>query len=121
MISVLIEQRIVVKFHMKLFLKVKLLITITTLRFLLDSVKKSEKKDPNCGKKSHGFFITALSVKTFLAKYNIPVLDHPPYSPDLAPCHFYLFPKVKSALKGTRFETVEAVKEKWARVMNELT
>ena len=44
MISVLIEQRIVVKFHMKLFLKVKLLISITTLRFLLNSVKKSEKK-----------------------------------------------------------------------------
>ena len=64
---------------------------------------------------------TALSVKTFLAKYNIPVLDHPPYSPDLAPCHFYLFPKVKCALKGTRFETVEAVKEKSGRVMNEVT
>ena len=58
---------------------------------------------------------TALSVKTFLAKYNIPVLDHPPY------CDFYLFPKVKCALKGTRFETVEAVKEKSGRVMNELT
>ncbi|GFV81807.1 putative mariner transposase [Trichonephila clavipes] len=52
----------------------------------------------------------ALSVKRFLAKHSIPVLEHPPYSPDLAPCDFYLFPKVKSALKGTRFESVEAVK-----------
>jgi len=49
------------------------------------------------------------------------VLDHPPYSPDRAPCDFYLFPKVKSALKGTRFKTVEDVKEKAARVMKELT
>jgi hypothetical protein len=57
----------------------------------------------------------------FLVKHNIPVLEHPPYSPDLAPCDFYLFPKVKSALKGTRFETVEAVKEKAARIMKELT
>lgn len=64
---------------------------------------------------------SALSVKRFLAKYSIPVLDHPPYSPDLAPCDFYLFPKVKSALKGTRFESVEAVKEKAARVLKELT
>jgi len=38
---------------------------------------------------------TALSVREFLAKKNIPVLPHPPYSPDLAPCDFYLFPKLK--------------------------
>jgi histone-lysine N-methyltransferase SETMAR len=57
----------------------------------------------------------------FLVKHNIPVLEHPPYSPDLAPCDFYLFPKVKSALKGTRFESFEAVKEKSARIMKELT
>jgi len=49
------------------------------------------------------------------------VLDHSPYSPDLAPCDFYLFPKVKSALKGTRFESIEAVKKKAARVLKELT
>ncbi|KAG5309233.1 GVQW3 protein, partial [Acromyrmex insinuator] len=47
--------------------------------------------------------------------------NHPPYSSDLAPYDFYLFPKVKSALKGTRFESVEAVKEKAARVLKELT
>ncbi|GFU82523.1 putative mariner transposase [Trichonephila clavipes] len=63
----------------------------------------------------------ALSVKRFLAKYSIPVLENLPYSPDLAPCEFYLFPKGKSALKGTRFESVEAVKEKAARVLKELT
>ncbi|GFS71034.1 FLJ37770-like protein [Trichonephila clavipes] len=59
---------------------------------------------------------TLLDMRAF-----IPVLEHPPYSPDLAPCDFYLFPKVKSALKGTRFESVEAVKEKAARVLKELT
>jgi hypothetical protein len=30
-------------------------------------------------------------------------LDHPPYLPDLAPCNFWLFPKLKTALKGHRF------------------
>ena len=34
---------------------------------------------------------TAHSVREFLAKKNIPVFPHPPYSPDLAPCDFYLF------------------------------
>lgn len=49
------------------------------------------------------------------------MLDHPLYSLDLAPCDFYVFPKVKSALKGTIFECVEAVKEKATRVLKELT
>jgi transposase len=49
---------------------------------------------------------TAFSIGEFLAKKNIPTLPHPPYSPDLAPCDFYLFPKLKSKLKGHHFGTV---------------
>jgi histone-lysine N-methyltransferase SETMAR len=45
----------------------------------------------------------ALSVREFLAKHSIPVAPHPPYSPDLAPCDFFLFPRLKSTLKGKRF------------------
>ena len=33
----------------------------------------------------------------------------PPYSPDLAPCDFFLFQKVKSAVKGYRFESTEDI------------
>lgn len=64
---------------------------------------------------------SALTVKTFLARHSIQVLDHPADSPDLAPCDFYLFPKVRSALRGTRLESVEAMKERAERVLNELT
>ncbi|GFX72738.1 putative mariner transposase [Trichonephila clavipes] len=78
-------------------------------------------KDPTCISTDNAPAHSALSVKRFLARDSIPVLKHPPSSPDLAPCDFYLFPKVKSALKGTRFESVEAVKEKAARVLKELT
>ena len=31
-------------------------------------------------------------VKDFLAKNNVTMLEHPPYSPDLAVVDFYLFP-----------------------------
>jgi hypothetical protein len=62
-----------------------------------------------------------LSVKTLLGKHKIPVLEHPPYSPDLAPCHFFLFPKIKSALIGTRFESIDAVKAKATEVMKKLS
>ncbi|KAG8303090.1 hypothetical protein J6590_018555 [Homalodisca vitripennis] len=51
----------------------------------------------------------------------IPVLEHPPYPPVLASCDSYLFPRVKSALKKTRFESVEAAKEKAAQFLKELT
>jgi transposase len=38
-------------------------------------------------------------VRDFLARKGTTVLDHPPYSPDLAPADFW-FPKVKLAMKG---------------------
>jgi len=63
----------------------------------------------------------ALSVKQFLANKNITVLEHPPYSPDLTPCNFYLFPKIKSVLKRTHFVSVENVKAKTEEILNSLT
>ena len=38
------------------------------------------------------------------------MLEQPPYSLDLAPCDFFLFPKLKGIIKGTHFEGVEAIK-----------
>jgi hypothetical protein len=34
-------------------------------------------------------------------------MGHPPYSPDLAPCDFYLFPKAKNIMWGEHFVDVE--------------
>lgn len=62
----------------------------------------------------------ALSVKNFIAEYNINVLDHLLYSLVLKPCDFYLLPKFKSALEGIRFQTVEAEKVKAALVIKEV-
>ena len=51
----------------------------------------------------------ALSIRQFLAENNIAVLEQPPYSPDLAPCDFFLFPKLKGVIKGTRFQDSKAI------------
>jgi transposase len=59
-------------------------------------------------------------VKQFLTNRNITVLEHPPYSPYLAPCDFYLFPKIKSVLKGTHFLSVENVKVKTEEILSSL-
>ncbi|UYV73540.1 hypothetical protein LAZ67_10004048 [Cordylochernes scorpioides] len=45
----------------------------------------------------------------FLAKNNVCVLNHPPYSPDLAQCDFYLFPKIKLKLKGCFFYDIPTI------------
>ena len=42
----------------------------------------------------------------FLSNNNAPTLEHSPYSPDLAEADFYLFPRLKSALKGRCFRGV---------------
>ena len=47
----------------------------------------------------------------------IKAVAHPPYSPDLAPCDFCLFPK----LTGCRYETIEEMKEAVTKVIDTLT
>ena len=37
------------------------------------------------------------------------VLHNPPYSPDLSPCDYFVFPKLKLPLKGRLFEDVQDI------------
>ena len=50
---------------------------------------------------------TAAATLDYLQENGVQLVTHPPYSPDLAPCDFFLFPAVKKELKGKPFETVE--------------
>jgi len=61
---------------------------------------------------------TALSEQQFLAKNNMTVIPHPPYSPDLAPCDFFLFPHMKCQMKGKCFADVSEVEKKMLEVLN---
>ena len=45
------------------------------------------------------------TVQEYLKESGLDVSDHPPYSPDLSPCDFWLFPKLKEMLAGHRFES----------------
>jgi hypothetical protein len=49
------------------------------------------------------------------------VIPYPPYSPDLAPCDFSLFPKMKLKLRGRRFDTIEEIQTESPRVLDTLT
>ena len=50
-------------------------------------------------------------MQSFLAKHQITQVTQPDYSPDLVPCDFWLFPKLKSPLKGKRFQTIIEIQE----------
>ena len=62
----------------------------------------------------------ALVTREFLAHRGIITLPHPPYSPDLAPCDFFFFPKMKLQLKGRRFDRVEKIQRASQNVLGKL-
>ncbi len=49
---------------------------------------------------------TADDTQLLMEKWGMKILDHPPYSPDLTPCDFSFFPKLKADLRGRRFTNV---------------
>jgi len=53
----------------------------------------------------------------FWAKHGTAQLQQPPYSPDLAPCDFFLIPRFKKVLKGHRFEATEDIKRNWTKTL----
>ena len=55
---------------------------------------------------------TAAVAKDWFAANAIPLLEHPPYSPDVTPVDFFLFPKVKEALAGNII-AADSVKNAW--------
>ena len=62
----------------------------------------------------------AFSIIEFLAKFQIPVLPQPPYSPDIAPADFYQFQKLKFSQKGHRFDSIEDIQANTERDLNTL-
>ena len=47
----------------------------------------------------------------------IKTVPQPPYCPDLAPCDFWFFPK----LRGCRYEAIEEMKETVTKIIDMLT
>ncbi|UYV74723.1 ABCA3 [Cordylochernes scorpioides] len=62
----------------------------------------------------------AIIVQDYLAKHSVSVLPHPPYSPDIAPCDFFFFPKLKMMLKGRHFSSSSEVIENATVELNKI-
>jgi len=63
---------------------------------------------------------TALSVRQFLTKNGMTTDSHTPNPPDVVPCDFFLFPRMKRDFKGKRFQNVEK-KEKTTEALKAIT
>ena len=85
-------------------LSTSLMDRLNTLWFMFWVWSASPPDDDNA--RSH----SSLILTEFLAKNETEDIAQPPYSPDLAPCEFFLFPKLKYPLRVTRHELIEAIK-----------
>ena len=59
----------------------------------------------------------SILVTDYLTKMGIKTVPHMLYSPDLGPCDFSLFPKLKEKLRGCCYETIEEMKEAVTKVI----
>ena len=57
-------------------------------------------------------------VKSFLASEKVKVLNHPPYSPDLSPFDFFLFPRLKKMLSGNKYTSRSSLGSVFISVSN---
>ncbi|GBL96083.1 hypothetical protein AVEN_104322-1 [Araneus ventricosus] len=60
---------------------------------------------------------TAICMRHFLATSKVTVLEHPPYSPYLAPADFFLFPRLKGVLKGLLFSDIAQFQQRMTTVL----
>jgi histone-lysine N-methyltransferase SETMAR len=100
--------------------------TVTTAyyrKFLQDILR------PKIRQKKSAMFATGVlilhdnasgAVSEILEKYGWQVLSHPPYSPDMSPPDFDLFPKLKKPLRVKRFRNIEEVSNEVAQVIRRI-
>ena len=62
--------------------------------------------------------ISVRLLSLFVASEKMKVLNHPPYSPDLSPCDFFLFPRLKKMLSGNKYTSIRLLAVLFISVSN---
>jgi len=65
--------------------------------------------------------VTARQTIDFLSNSNVKLMTYCPYSPDLSPNDFFLFPNIKNKMRGERFELPEVAVETFRTLISEVT
>lgn len=85
---------------------------IETLTELREAIKEKRR-----GKLTRGILLlqdnasahTAQTAQAAIRDMGFQQLEHPPYSPDLAPCDYYLFSEMKRGLRGKRYDDLQGL------------
>ena len=92
----------------------------TMLRFYGSSGRDSVRRGQQSGQwhfhQDNAAVYISILVTDYLTKMGIKTVPRPSYSPDLAPCDFWSFPK----LSDCRYETIEEMKEAVTNVIDTL-
>jgi hypothetical protein len=89
-------------------------------------VKTSEDVAPNFGENKPGCFTMTTPVSKFRPHTAVSgevqngCHPHQLHSPDLAPCDFFIFPKMKLKRKERLFDTIEEIQAEWQKVLDTL-
>lgn len=60
-------------------------------------------------------------LREYFARNSTNIVPQPPYSPDLAPCDFWLFNQLKRPLRGHRFDSIEEIKRESLRALKAIS
>jgi histone-lysine N-methyltransferase SETMAR len=85
--------------------------TTICLPHVFEVIRKKSKKRRIILHHDNASSHTAAPTMAFLTGQKIELMGHPPYSPDLAPNDYFLFPTIKNKLRGQRFSTPEEAVE----------
>jgi hypothetical protein len=97
---------------------------VTVLKTLAEHIRRKRPElHPSCWRLHHDNARPHVSnvAAQYLAPKNIECVPHPPYNPDLAPCDFFLFPRLKSELQGQRFDSSTAVLKRAEAVLKTMS
>ncbi|QQP36921.1 Uncharacterized protein FKW44_022164, partial [Caligus rogercresseyi] len=94
------------------YLPMRTSVTMAVFKDVMDMfLKKFKENWPEMAKRDWYFHFgnapcyTANSTKELLSKKRIKVIDHPPYSPDLASADFFYFPVIRRCSRAWRSST----------------
>jgi transposase len=90
------------------------------LRCSRENVRQKLRRNHNSLHHDNAPAHTSLKTSQSVTNNNMVIVPHPPYSMDLAPCDFALFPKLKMKLKGRRSETVSDIQRESQAVLDTL-
>jgi len=85
--------------------------TTICLPEVIDRIRKTNRKRRIILHHDNASSHTARQTIGYLKQNNIELLTHCPYSPDLSPNDFFLFPTIKKKMRGQRFSTPEQAVE----------